>query len=293
MSGNSHADFASGLFGDRVRDLIGDGRILIVGQFLLIFFLGEFRVLLGDRAFRHDDDREAASVSVSLFDRFHNLIDIVRDLRDQDDIRAARDACVKRKPSDLVSHDLHDEDASVGTRCCVDIIDALCRDINRALEAEGHVGSPEVVVDRLGKCDHVETFFAEKVGCLGGSVSAAHYKAIQLQLVIGLLHCLYLVEAVLIGLMDRLKRHSAGSQDGSASCQDSLEVLSGEHVELAVDEAFVTIFKAIEFHRFFRIIHYAFENTAHCSIQRLAVAAARKKTDSQHLSHLLFSKNAR
>ena len=36
----------------------------------------------------------------SLVDRFDDLIDIVRDLRKQNDIRTAGDSCMKRQPAD-------------------------------------------------------------------------------------------------------------------------------------------------------------------------------------------------
>ena len=287
MSGNSHADFAARCLCDRVSDLIGDGRIFVIGEFLLIFFLGKFGVLFGDRAFRDNDDREAAAALVSLLDSLDNLVDVVGDLREQDDVRAARDACVERKPSDFVAHDLHNKDAAMGARCRVNVIDALCRDINCALEAEGHVRAPQIVVDGLGKSDYIESFFTEQVGRLVRAVAAAHDQTVKLQFVICLLHCRHFVDSVLIGLADRLEGNAACSEDRAASCKNALKILSRQNAELAVDQALVAVFKSVELHRFFGVVDDAFEYAAHRGIERLAVAAACQKTDSQHLLLLL------
>ena len=288
MSGHCDADFTSCRLCDGIRHFIGNRRILVVGEFLLIFFLGELGVFLGDRALRYDDDRKAASVLVSLLNSFYDFVDVIRDFRNQDDVRAACDSRVERKPADLMSHDLHDEDAPVGARCRVDVVDALRRDIDRALESECHIGAPQIVVDRLGECDDVQSFLAEEIGCLGGSVTATHDQAVELQFVIGLLHRLYFVQAVLVGLTDRLERNTACSQDRAASCKDSLEILTCEHMELAVNKALVAVLKSIELNGLLGIVHHALKNAAHRSIQCLAVSAARQKTNSQHLSFLLL-----
>ena len=59
-----------------------------------------------------------------------------------------------------MSHNFHNKDASMGGGCRVDAVNSVCGDIHRALESEGHVSSPEVIIDRLRETDHVESLLA-------------------------------------------------------------------------------------------------------------------------------------
>ena len=164
----------------------------------------------------------------------------------------------------------------------------ISSDVNCALEAEGHIRAVQVIVDGLGECHDIETFLAQKVRGLGGSVAAAHDQAVQLQLVVGLLHGLDFVDAVLIGLTDGLERNTARSQDCAAPCEDALEVLSCEDAEFSVDQALVAVLKSVEFHGLLGVVHDALEDAAHGRVECLAVTAACQKTDSQHLFLLLI-----
>ena len=53
------------------------------------------------------------------------------------------------EPAHLVSHDLHDEHPAVGCSGGVDAVDGGGGNVHGALEAEGHVGAPDIVVDGL------------------------------------------------------------------------------------------------------------------------------------------------
>ena len=280
MSGNGDTDFTSRHLLDLVSDLIGNGRILIVSHFLLVFLLGELRVFLGNGAFRDRNDGKSAAALVPAFNSLNDLIDIIGDFRDQDYIRAARDTRVQRQPAHLVAHDLNNKYTAVGTGGSVDLVDRGGRDIYSTLETKGHFCSPQIIVDGLGKRDYIEALLAEQIGSLGGTVAAAHDQAVQLQFMIGLFHSLYLVEAVLIRITDGLERAAAGSQNRAASGQDSLEVLAGQDPEFAVDQALVAVFEAVKLNRLFRVIDDALINAAHRRVQGLAVTSAGKKTDS-------------
>ena len=249
-------------------------------QLLGIFLLGEFCILFGDSALCHDDDREAGSSLVSVLDRIDDLVDIIRDLRQQDDICAGSHACIEGKPADLVAHDLNNEDAAVGAGRRMDLVNSSRCNIHRALETEGHIRAPEVIVDRLGKRDDIQAFLGETVSRLGGAVASEHDKAVQLQLVIVLFHCLDLIQAVLIRLVDGLKRNTACSEDRAAARKDAGEIRSGQHTELAVDQSFVAILKAIKLIGLLAVVLDHLDNAAHCSIECLAVTAACQKTDT-------------
>ena len=251
MAGHRDADFAAGDLLDLVCDLVRDGRILIVGHFLFIFFLGELGVFLGDRTLCNRKNGEAAAALITNLDRLDDLVDIIRDLRKEDDVRTACDTGVQRKPANLMAHDFNDEDAAVGGSCGVNVIDALGRNVQSAVETEGHIRSVEIVVDGLGKGDDIEAFLSQKVCSLGGAVAAAHDQAVELQFVVSLLHGLDLVQSVFIGIADGLERASAGSEHCTAAGQNALEITAVQNTEFAVDQSLIAVFKAVEFDRFF------------------------------------------
>ena len=87
MSRYRHAHFQTGLFLDLIRHLIGYARERILLHLFLVILLGQFRIFFRDRAFRHRQDGETAAALFTLTDGFDHLVDLVRDLRDQDDVR--------------------------------------------------------------------------------------------------------------------------------------------------------------------------------------------------------------
>ena len=97
------------------------------------------------------------------------------------------------------------KDAAVGGGGGVDAVDGLGGHVDGALEAEGHVGAPEVIVDGLGQGDDVEPLGAQEVGGLVGAVAAENHQAFQLELVISLLHGGHLVHAVGLNDLDGLE----------------------------------------------------------------------------------------
>ena len=69
----------------------------------------------------------------------------------------------------------------------MDAVDGVGGDIHRALEAEGHIGSPQIVVNGLGKADHVEALLAEQIGGLLAAVSPST-TGTPAELLVGVLH---------------------------------------------------------------------------------------------------------
>ena len=275
MARHRDADFVARALGDVMRQLVGHGRILLEHLLhgLPLLFLAFFGDLLRDRTLRDRQDRELLAALVALVDRRADAVEIVGDLRDQDDVRAGRDARGERQPADLVAHDFHDEDAAVGGGCRVDLVDRRRRDVDRALVAEGEVSAPDIVVDRLGQMNDVQSLLAEQVGCLLGAVAAQDHEAVQAKLVIILLHRLDLVKPVRIRLAHELERLAGGPDDRAAAGQDAREVVGGEQPVMAVNETLVTLFKPVHF-KFAAVVGETLHNAAHRGVQGLAVAAA-------------------
>ena len=289
MAGHGDAHVEAALLGQSVGDLVGDGRVLGVLLLLAVVLLGELRVLAGDRALGHGEDGEAAAAVVALADLGGDLVDVVRDLGDQDDVSAAGHARVERQPADLVAHDLHDEHAAVRGGGGVDAVDGVGGDVHGALEAKGHVRAPEVVVDRLGQGDDVQALLAQQVGRLVGAVAAQDDQAVELQFVIVLLHRRDLVQTVLVRLADSLVGRAAAAQERAAFGQYAGEVRIAEQAEPPVDQALIAVEKAVDLHVLAGIVH-RLGHAAHRRVQRLAIAAAGQHTDSNHTSTSFWSR---
>ena len=281
MAGHGDADLQAASLAQLLSDLVGDGGGLAVGQLLLVLLLGQGRVLLGDGALRHRQDGEAAAAVVALLDLFGQLIHVVGDLGDQDDIRAASNARVQRQPAHLMAHDLHNEDPAMGGGGGVDAVDGLGGHVHRALETEGHIGAPQVVVDGLGEGDDVEPLLAQEVGGLMGAVAAKDDQAVQLELVVGLLHGGNLVHAVGAGDLDGLEGGAAGTQEGTALGEDAGKVRVRQQAETAIDQALVAVQETVDLCRFVRV-KQRLGDAPHGRVQGLAVPAAGQHADSFH-----------
>ena len=84
---------------------------------------------------------------MALADGFSDLVHIKWTLGDENGVGASGDAAVERDPSSVPAHDFHDHHAVVSFGGGVHAVDGFADDVARGIEAEGIVGSAEVVVD--------------------------------------------------------------------------------------------------------------------------------------------------
>ena len=276
MSRDGHADIRAGLLPDQIRQLIGYGRIRIIRHFCLVFFLGQLCILFGDRPLRHCQDRKALLRAVPLLNGCTHLVDVIRDLRNQHDIRSACDARMECQPSYLMSHDLNDEYPVVGCCCGMDAVDALRRNVHGALKAKRHICSPDIIVDRLGKMNDIQTLLAQKIRRFLGSVAAQNDQAVQIQLLIGLLHGLHLVQAVLVRRPHILKRLSGASQDRPSLGQDTCKISAGHVPVFIIDQSLISFLDPVDLHVSAQFVIKPLCHSSHGRIQCLAVATARQ-----------------
>ena len=124
-------------------------------------------------------------------------------------------------PPYFMAHNLYDKYTAVG--CCggMNLINGICGNINRALEAKSHIRSPQVIVNRLRKGYDMQPFFSQHIRRLVCTISSKHNQAVQVQLVICMLHSFHLVQTILIRHPHQLKRLSGGSKDCSSYSQYS------------------------------------------------------------------------
>ena len=153
----------------------------------------------------------------------------------------------------------------MGSRCGVDAVDGIRSNIYCALETEGHISTPQVIVDGLWQGHDIQSFLAQQVRSLVGAVTTENYKAVQLQLVIVLLHGFHFVQPVGIRILDRLERGPGGSQDRAALGKDAGEILVCQHAEITVDQSSVAIEEAIDLDLFLTV-RQGLHHTSHGSI---------------------------
>ena len=82
-----------------------------------------------------------------------DLLDVEGALGDEDRVGAAGDPGVGRDPAGVAAHHLDDHHAVVGLGGRVQPVDRVGDDLDGGLEAEGHLGAAEIVVDRLRHAD--------------------------------------------------------------------------------------------------------------------------------------------
>ena len=227
---------------------IGYGRIFLLFLFLPQFLLGQLCVLLGDSAFCNRNDGKSFACCLSLVDGIYHHIRIVRDLRQKDDIRAAGNACMKGHPANLMSHNFDDKYPAVRGGRGVDLINGVCGYIHRTLETKGHIRSPQIIVNGLWKRDDVQAFFSQHVCRLMCAVASQDHQAVQVQLVVGMLHGLYLVQSVFVRHPHQLEGLPGCPKDRSAQCQDSGKVPGSQHLEIGIDQSFISFLKSIDFY---------------------------------------------
>src|SRR5699024_831656 len=170
MAGDAHAGLKAGLFLDGGGDAVGGGGAETglgpLGGPLFALHAGFLGV---QGALGHRDDGEVGAVLGAALDSGADAVDVVGQLGQQDDVRAARNAGIQGQPAGLVAHDLDAHDPAVAAGGGVDAVDDLGRDLDGGVETKGDVGAVDVVVDGLGQADDVQPLPGQQVGGLVGA----------------------------------------------------------------------------------------------------------------------------
>ena len=178
-----------------------------------------------------------------------------------------------------MSHDLNDKYSSVGCGCCMDAVNGIGCDLQRTLETKGHVCSPDIIINSLRKMDDIQAFLTEKIGCFLCSVSTENHKTVKAEFIVSLLHCLNLIQSLLIRNPHQFERLSGCSENGSALSQDSGKILGCEHTVFPVDQSLISIIKAINL-KILNAVAQSLYNASHGRVQCLTVTTACQQADS-------------
>ena len=129
------------------------------------------------RALGHDNDAEMGTERVARVNSRGDRVDVVRELREQDDVGAAADPGVEGDPPRIPSHHLDDHDAPVRLGGRVQAIDGVGGKGHRGIEPEAIGGADDVVVDRLRHADDWDAELAEPMRKAERAVAANHHEA--------------------------------------------------------------------------------------------------------------------
>src|SRR6266404_170991 len=102
-----------------------------------------------------DDERIETARSVAFLYRSGDLVVIERDLRNQNNIRAAGDAAVESNPAGVSAHDFDDHHAFVACGSSVQSVERIHHFGDRGIETERHGRRFNVVVDRFWNADAI------------------------------------------------------------------------------------------------------------------------------------------
>ncbi len=202
---------------------------------------------------------------MALANRFGNLVDVERPLGNQNHIGPTGDAAVQGDPARVASHDFHHHHAVVRLGGRVDAVDRFAYHIARRIKPERVVGSPQIVVDRLGHADHFDSFFMQLLRHRQRVVAADGNQCVDLVLVNR--------GGTSINAVRTLRRVGArGAQNGSSAGQNSAHRIQVQHHALVFDQTAPAL---QETHEFIVIVKHALpHHGADDRVQPRAIAPA-------------------
>ena len=252
--------------------------------------LAEHGVGAGHGALGHGDYGEVAPVLAAVLDGRGDLFDVVGYLGNEHYVGAGGDAGVERQPAGVAAHELDHEHAAVRARSGMDVVDDVRGDVDGALEAEGGVRAPDVVVDGLGQGNDIHTGVHEQLRALLSAVAAHDNEAVEVQAVVGVQHRGHEVVALVVhyGLSGYVSL-ARGAEDGPALNEDAGKVAGVHELVVALDEALVAVVHAVDLD-IVDVLEQRLANAADGRVQALTVAARGNEADSGVAFHKSPSK---
>src|SRR5260370_6628373 len=115
----------------------------------------------GASTFRDDDHGTLVSLRIPLSDRCCDFLPFEWDFRDKNHIRPTADSSVQCDPTCVPAHYFQDHCPFVTSSGRMESIQRIGHAAKRRVEAEGHSGRFDVVIDRLGNANNWETQIEE------------------------------------------------------------------------------------------------------------------------------------
>jgi hypothetical protein len=231
------------------------------------------------RPLGNDDDAESGTPVIAILNALRNLVEIVRDLRDEDDIGATGHAAMQRDPPRVPSHDFHHHDAAMRLRSGVESIDRFGREADCGVEAETARRADDVVVDCLGNANERNPLLVELVGDGERSVAANADERVKLRLLEHLHDAVGVVEGPLRGC-NRLRKWIAAidrAENRAPEPKDAGYVPWRERTRLVrIDQTVEAVFEPD--HRDTSVVRRLDHGADH-GVEAGRIAAARQNAD--------------
>ena len=238
--------------------------------------LGDVRadVLRGAGAFGDDDEDVALALLVGFFHVLAHRFEVVFFLRDEDVLRAARDAGRHGEPAAAVAHDFED-DAAAMCRCRVtQLVDGVDDRVRRRVAADRVVRAPDIVVNRARETHDGETRLFRKQGrAAQRPVATDDDEALD-----AAVDEILVAEHAAFGLFPALA--ASRPEERAAALDDVADVLALHLVHVLIEQAVVTVVDAPDLDA---LVERRAHDSARASVHARAVAAARHDCDTfQH-----------
>ena len=204
-------------------------------------------------------------------DGINDHIEIIRDLRDQDHVRAGSQAGAHGQPAGAVAEQLHQHNAMRGVGVGVQAVDRLGGDFAGGVKTDRFVGKGHIVFAGFWHGDNIQSCLAEMRRRKLALVVANDNQRVKLVAVVAIDRFLGAVDQPLRA-GHALGQVTAGAQDCATLGEDTREHIAFQQVYLAVlDQAQVSIAEAKHFHVV--CVCHCFPKTANGSVDARAVAA--------------------
>ena len=226
----------------------------------------------------HGQDAEPLAPAAPFGEVLADAVQVVRDFRDEDDVRPAGQARRQRQPPCLVAHQLDDHDAQVGLGRRVQPVHRLGGGGHRRIVAEGGVGFDQVVVDGLGQAQDIEPVLHQAKGDLVRAIAAQADQAVKTEALVGFDGPSRQVHRLAVGQRHAVRLLATGAEDSAAGREDIGDIIEVQGTGLILDEAAKAFLDPDDLD--VEIAERRLDDTADGRIQARTIAAAGEDADA-------------
>ena len=253
MAQDDIAGLDLGAFFDGIGEPFGDASETDRFGRVLNQTIDDLFAVLGLGTFGDGDDREPFAALGPPEAVLGDLIEIELDLRDQNNVRPARDPGVEGDPPRVAAHELDDHHAVVTRGRRMHPIKSFGSNMDGSLESEGDVRAVEIVVDGFGDADAVEALVSDLFGDGHGAVAADDNEGLDFSDVeVRDTHIgeVFKNRVAIFVFADREVGgvgSVVGPDDGAAHGEDIGDIIQGKRADSVFDEPEEAVFDAENF----------------------------------------------
>ena len=211
----------------------------VIARILVLDTVGHAHRTTGHGAFRHKHYRRVLALAETVLDKFSQLVDFCRDLRDDSGLSTGSNRAIESEEAGIASHHFDKEQTFMARSRVADLVDTFHDRVQGCVVTDRGVRSVKVIIDSSGQTDDREIKLIGKNACAGQrSVTTDHDERVDLmaaQIIVGQLTAFRGLE---LGAACRL-------EDRATHLDDIGDILSLELHDLIRDQATVTAVDAL------------------------------------------------